>query len=447
MPPLKPQGRASEKKVPLQEDPRADALQRILSSQTFANRARLRELLEFVGQAALDGRTANLKETLLATEVFGRPPDRHSGEDNIVRVTVRQLRAKLDEYYYTEGKTDPWIVMIPKGTYVPLFTQRESSPILEESASPAPALASAFRGNASSWWRIIAPWTMVVTLAFALIAVLASRIEENRPPEPTVLSLMRQQPGERILAVLSPPSTRDFRQATGRFPTLAEYRRLIVSDVQADTDAFPNSQDKVGFLQVRALTSLASYFGPDTLVVKHASRLDGNEFASEDLILFGGPYVNPWVQLFEPRLNFQIIETTPGEVVFRNRSPQEGESAEYNTRTEEGVRHGYCRVALVPNLSGSGQVLLLGGICGNTMGMLPSSVAQPVFLREVRARLGAAGAREIPYFEALLGTLETAGVSTKIKLVAVRPVWHDQGTPDGALQLSDAGHWLGMEGR
>jgi hypothetical protein len=49
-------------------------------------------------------------------------------EDNIVRVTVGNLRARLEEYYRTEGRNDLWVLDIPKGRYVPAVHLRDGNP-------------------------------------------------------------------------------------------------------------------------------------------------------------------------------------------------------------------------------------------------------------------------------------------------------------------------------
>src|SRR5260370_7428079 len=42
-------------------------------------------------------------------------------EDSSVRVPARQLRLKLHEYFNEEGRNEPLILDIPKGSYAPVF--------------------------------------------------------------------------------------------------------------------------------------------------------------------------------------------------------------------------------------------------------------------------------------------------------------------------------------
>jgi hypothetical protein len=39
-----------------------------------------------------------------------------------VRVQASRLRAKLLEYYTSEGKDDPILIELPKGQYAPVFS-------------------------------------------------------------------------------------------------------------------------------------------------------------------------------------------------------------------------------------------------------------------------------------------------------------------------------------
>lgn len=78
-------------------DSRRDLAQRIAASRTFARSARLPQFLLYVCDRALTGRTDEITEQQIGVQVFGRPSDYSSGEDNIVRVHARRLlRKKLE---------------------------------------------------------------------------------------------------------------------------------------------------------------------------------------------------------------------------------------------------------------------------------------------------------------------------------------------------------------
>lgn len=101
-------------------------LARILESPGFARNERLSKFLRFVVERHLDGGDQELKEAVLAVEVFGRRPDYNPKQDAIVRAEAGRLRARLDEYYRGEGQKDLIVIGLPKGGYVPVFHVAET---------------------------------------------------------------------------------------------------------------------------------------------------------------------------------------------------------------------------------------------------------------------------------------------------------------------------------
>src|SRR5437879_6210629 len=111
-------------------DSRWDVVQKVAGSAAFHRSPRLRELLIYICDRALQNRPQDLREQQIGCAVFGRKQDYNPGEDNIVRVEIRQLRKRLDEYFAGEGKDDTFVILIPKGAYVPVFEPREIAPPL-----------------------------------------------------------------------------------------------------------------------------------------------------------------------------------------------------------------------------------------------------------------------------------------------------------------------------
>ena len=100
------------------------AVDQILKSRTMNRCAKLVRLLTFVVQAKLKGEADGLKETIIGVHVFGRQPDYDPKVDTIVRSQAWRLRTKLLKYYAAEGVSDPLIVSVPKGHYIPVFRNR-----------------------------------------------------------------------------------------------------------------------------------------------------------------------------------------------------------------------------------------------------------------------------------------------------------------------------------
>src|SRR5213593_1215581 len=79
------------------------ALEHALSSTVFASVGRLKRFLKFIVDQTLGG-GGKLKEFLIGIEVFEKPDSFDPRNDPIVRVQARRLRAKLAQYYESEGR-------------------------------------------------------------------------------------------------------------------------------------------------------------------------------------------------------------------------------------------------------------------------------------------------------------------------------------------------------
>jgi hypothetical protein len=90
-----------------------------------------------VVQQHLDGKTDEIKESLIGIEVFGRAPGYDTRSDSVVRTEAAKLRGRLTEYYAGEGASDPVIIELPKGGYTPVFREREAALEIAAIASEA----------------------------------------------------------------------------------------------------------------------------------------------------------------------------------------------------------------------------------------------------------------------------------------------------------------------
>ncbi len=103
-------------------------LEKILASKVFARSEPLSRFLRFVAEQALQGNIGKLKEYVLGLEVFDRRSSYDPRLDPIVRVEARRLRAKLQDYYRTEGFGDPVSIELSERGYAPVFRWREAAP-------------------------------------------------------------------------------------------------------------------------------------------------------------------------------------------------------------------------------------------------------------------------------------------------------------------------------
>jgi TolB-like protein len=96
-----------------------EQLVRILNSGPFHQSQRRQRFLEYLVNETLAGRGERLKAYTVALEVFERPETFDPITDPLVRIEAARLREKLREYYGTDGKGDPILIDLPKGSYTP----------------------------------------------------------------------------------------------------------------------------------------------------------------------------------------------------------------------------------------------------------------------------------------------------------------------------------------
>lgn len=408
----------------------------------------------------LEDNATAISELELGCNALGRRADFNPNEDNIVRVQVRQLRKKLEDFFNTEGRDEPVILTIPKGSYVPCFSPRPEPLPAPPTSTDAAALdpcrpASLPDGrvvSAASGNRWISPAAgALVLLCLALSAVafrfwkeaeeLRARVpayEDRIPPSDDVLWSKIFAPGQTPTIVVADSCLALLQDILG---VDASLRDLIGSSATAKT--IDGLQDKklqatLRLIATRQYTSLGDLNVAANFLrlsehydarprIRYARYLDTREFKSGNFILIGSRRGVPWVQLFEPQLNFYIEQDVKTHSFrFLNRSPKPGEQPFYGS-TADGTNQeaSYADIAILPNLSGKGYVVIISGITMEATEAAGEMVASKDFSSEL-AKLLRAGPGKTParYAEILLQAKSmpgTAGVSRIICHRLVRP--------------------------
>src|SRR5882757_802189 len=143
----------------LQTDERWQLVQRIVCSAPFQKSTRLRELLQYLVEQTLHGNAHELTEQHIGNALFHKPSDYSPLEDSSVRVHVRQLRLKLHEYFNEDGRNEPVILEIPKGSYAPVFRAAQKAEMLLAAVEPKTIAAVAWPR-----WAML-PWGLCALLA------------------------------------------------------------------------------------------------------------------------------------------------------------------------------------------------------------------------------------------------------------------------------------------
>ncbi len=98
-------------------------LKKILQSEEFVHSAKHQKLLTCLFNASVNNHT--LKESDIALYMFDRGADFDPASDTIVRVSMHNLRSKLERFYETEGKKEKIRIEIQKGHYEIKFIRHQ----------------------------------------------------------------------------------------------------------------------------------------------------------------------------------------------------------------------------------------------------------------------------------------------------------------------------------
>jgi hypothetical protein len=184
------------------------------------------------------------------------------------------------------------------------------------------------------------------------------------------------------------------------------------------------------FADVADAVSLVKLAGPlqKQVMVRSAKDLKIRDLDHENYIFIGSPASNPWVSLFQDKLNFRESEAVVGKSVkvFVNTKPLPGEQAQY-----EGLRwtgsegDDYATISLLPNITGEGSVLILQGLQQEGTEAAGRFLADPENREQVRRALGipaSSGRIENVWFEALIRSRTVSGAPNSTTLVAIRRI-------------------------
>ena len=418
-------------------DKRWELIQRIASSTTFKKSPRLRLFLSFISERMLTGHPDDISEYEIGWKVFERGPNYNPVEDSIVRSAARQLRGKLKEYFETEGIGESLVVEIPKGGYFPVFIEREHHAPAVQPAPLQPPVINEKVLSQLRWWKIGTAGLAAGILLTAGFAIWRTSADATVPP-----------PGETIIStVLS--KDRPTRVVLGDFG-LAYVSAVTKHPLSAEEYAnrryppFPGKAPEPPLQQIWAgltggqMTSVHEVAIAGTIlrlsgeegkpaVIQHARQLTTHDFRTGNLIIVASPLGSPWIRLLEHKLNFkykiQYEKTFTGEPEYVNTDPRPGEKVSYPVAPsipESGTS--YSLIARMPNLSGTGKILLINGLKASGAQAVGEFVTDPRAAAEVARLFGLVHISEIPDFEVLLSNETVASTPLNVRIVAHRVI-------------------------
>ena len=407
-------------------------VERLAASSYFNRSARLRDLLVYLTDRVLDDETAEIHEQEVGHRVFGRAPDYDTAADNIVRVHASMLRKRLEQYFAGEGAGEAIVIEIPKGNYAPVFRERAKPPV--EPLALAPIL-EAVPAQPKRDWRLAA--SLVCAALFAATTGVLLFRGPARPAAPaaggpTVRLFWSQilRPDRPTDVVLDDAAVALYQELTGHEISLNEYfdRSYLRSLAAVASAAGLDPQIATSTILRRHSSFADTTFSWKLLQLAAAQNARTNlrfardysfrDLRADNAVLLGNGRSNPWLQPFEPRLGIRWQFDKADDVYFpvdtwqSNRSFQSG-------RPGEG-HEGYFSVALVPNLGGTGNVLLVSATGGSASNAASDFLADERSLHDLRGRLPAGKSPEFPPFEALAKTQSRSGTGREVSIVLCR---------------------------
>jgi hypothetical protein len=411
------------------KDPRWELVQRVAGSTAFQKSRRLREFLLFVCERALKDPETVVREQEIGVVVFGRAIDFDPSEDTLVRVQASQLRKRLQQYFTAEGAAEPVVIEIPKGTYMPMFRERAAAAppeakAEEPAASPSRVDLRLALGALAVLFALVSGWLAVQNRQ------LRSRLNEGREPRPSVDRLWTEVFGDRYTyVVLSDGTLTMFEDLLHRQLSPTQYQRRQFTVLAEEQFKDPITLDFARRLMNRQFTPIA-----DVGLAQRISRLNvahgipteivfarsaaTQHFKAHNAILSGSRRGNPWVDLFEDRLNFRSrFDEDKRMSYIDNVAPADGEQPVYEVRWD---RLGYCRVAYLSNLDSTGSVLLISGTDFSSTDAGAEFITSERWVRQLFGALGVASGKPIPHFEVLLKAQLVLGAAPSFEMVAHR---------------------------
>jgi hypothetical protein len=421
----------------LAEDERWLTIQHVVESPYFKKSPRLRSLLLYLAEKTLAARPDLLTEYNIATTVFERKADFDPDVDTIVRSHMVRLRQKLDQYAVENETTRAICVTVPKGDYRVRFDHvMERLPQVPVPVLPVkvdtPQNVSPLTKRRNPLLLACGILSLIVLVLLAALAAVVVRSRDKAPANPVAEHPLWShffQPHQTTTLIAADSGLVLLHKMTGKSTTLQEYLTRDFSretrGLSAErTDEVLNMGERryTSFVDLniyRRLQQLAAA-SPGKLDVRYARDMQMDELKQGNVILSGARGANPWLALYEPRMNFiGTDEWAHHGYTFLNRQPLAGETSTFSTSEGDPTQRVLGVLAYLPNLEGTGHTLIVEG---NSMAgteaisdFLFDDAALLPFLRKVSKSDGT-----LPYFEVLIEANSVNGSAGPFRILAYR---------------------------
>ena len=397
-------------------------VERLVNSKALHKSEALCKLLRYLAQHSLDNPEDPPKEYTIATEVFGRPAEYDPQVDSTTRVQAGRLRAKLANYYATEGTNDPILIDLPKGSYALQFEYRGRTeihrdvPLESQADSPIPVLSGATRTLAI---------VLGVLLAFAVACIAA--LVTHRADAATPTAADQQAPP--VFEVFWSRFARSPQQPWVVFSNAAFIGRPEVGMRYFNPTKDPEQRvwdHYTGVGEVIAVHNLDNVFASlhSRVRVKRGSLFTLDDVKQNDLIFLGSPSENLTLREIPTTKHFRFQRVASGPrtgdlaIVPVDQTAGAPEIA-LATASGQPLVDDYAVVGLLAGPEPGHSVLVLAGTTTFGTQAAVEYVCRQDSLQELLNRLSVHKPEELTPFEALLHVKVAHGVPVETQLIAL----------------------------
>lgn len=385
---------------------------KIVQSGEFSGSEILRNLLLFLTKHSIENPSEGAKEYDLAVGVLGKPEGFDSRLDSAVRVHTARLRAKLAEYYMSDGAEDPVLIEVPKGSYQVYWRWRAAETVPPQVEPPQqPAVSRAPVRFSWRWYG--AGFATAAVIACAAVGIWAWARSGSVPAAVERFWQPFLRSPQPPIIVFSNP-----RFAGTSLTGLHYFREGIDSPADAN-DTYSGTGT---VMAVAELSSLFSVVGRSPRL-KRAELLTWDEAQDANVVFVGAPDANSRLRELAP-LQYFTFKSAHEEPRFGtggivNLHPGPGEESIY-FGSGKPYTFDYAVMALLPSLHPERKALILAGT--NTYGCQAATefLTRSDTLGELYARLGVLKGGKLPDFEAVLKVNVSGGVPLRPQVLVVR---------------------------
>lgn len=381
----------------ISKEAKLNQLNKLLRSRALTGSDSLKSFLRFVVEKAAENPENQLKEYVIATEVFGRSQDYNPRIDSIVRVQAGRLRTKLSEYYSTEGKSDKVLIDLPKGHYTPVFSYLSDESFAIRSSLQAANSEEIIR---TEFMTLVEPlWGELIYAPEPLLVVFSN----------TVLHGTYEQ-GMKLYKVTDEAEFAEDVEPNHSLPVVDHY---------------------TGIGEAMGVYFLSDFFARihHPFRVKRSLSLSWDDVKIENIIVLGSPAENLFLKELPQKQDFVFRplkdQSQDQWLAIINTNPQAGEQQYYTSRqfgpSPSQISEDYAVVSVLKGLSERNRLMVLAGI--NTFGTQAAVeyVTKPEYIRDLTSHLNIAPPGEAPhlpsYYQLILKVKVSGGVPIQISYV------------------------------